>query len=58
MNKEWHRQNKMPKKATLQERLNWHLEHQRHCDCRPMPENLAALVAQRRQGGKTRDKAE
>jgi dihydrofolate reductase len=45
MNAEWHRQNKMPARATEQQRLEWHLEHQQHCQCRPIPKGLAALAA-------------
>jgi hypothetical protein len=40
INKEWHEQNKMPLKPTLEQRMQWHLEHQKNCQCRPIPENL------------------
>jgi hypothetical protein len=40
MNKEWHKKNKMPKNATFEQRVKWHLEHQKHCTCRPIPEKL------------------
>lgn len=40
INKEWHLKNKMPKNAKLEERINWHLEHQKKCHCRPIPEKL------------------
>jgi hypothetical protein len=36
MNKAWH-QRQMPDWATLDQRLQWHLAHARHCACRPMP---------------------
>jgi hypothetical protein len=48
MNKEWHRKNKMPKKATRAERLAWHLDHQQACGCRPIPMSLQPLLDQRR----------
>jgi len=44
MNKEWHAGNKMPPKATLEQRIQWHLEHQQHCSCRGVPKNLAPYI--------------
>jgi hypothetical protein len=40
INKEWHEKNRMPKNPTIEQRIQWHLEHQKHCACRPMPEKL------------------
>jgi hypothetical protein len=40
MNKLWHAQNKMPPKATLEQRIQWHREHQLHCACREAPKSL------------------
>jgi hypothetical protein len=40
INKEWHLKNKMPKNAKLEERVKWHLAHQKNCNCRPIPEKL------------------
>lgn len=34
INKEWHIQNKMPKNPTMDERIQWHVEHAKHCSCR------------------------
>jgi HEAT repeat protein len=34
----------MPRNATPEQRLAWHLDHQRHCGCRPIPSRLAALT--------------
>lgn len=42
MNKEWHAKNQMPKKATLEQRVQWHKEHRKHCACREVPKSLAA----------------
>jgi len=42
MNKLWHSENKMPLKATLEERIQWHAEHQKHCACREAPRSLVA----------------
>jgi hypothetical protein len=40
MNKGWHAKNVMPKSATFEQRVKWHLEHQKHCTCRPIPKKL------------------
>jgi hypothetical protein len=40
LNQEWHLANPMPVKADLDERLQWHLQHQIACACRPMPSLL------------------
>jgi hypothetical protein len=46
MNTEWHQQHKMPKNATMGQRIAWHVEHERECACRPMPESVrSAMVA-------------
>jgi len=36
MNAAWHRAHVMPKNATPQQRLDWHLEHQKRCGCRKL----------------------
>lgn len=40
INKEWHEKNKMPKNAKFEDRVKWHLSHQKNCNCRSIPENL------------------
>lgn len=41
INKEWHQKNKMPKNPTLEERIQWHKEHLKYCDCRKdIPKSL------------------
>jgi len=40
MNAEWHLAHPMPKNATIDQRIAWHLEHTKHCGCREIPENL------------------
>jgi len=40
MNKSWHERHKMPVKATLEQRIRWHLGHAKHCGCRPVPNSL------------------
>jgi hypothetical protein len=39
-NKEWHLANRMPKNATMQQRIDWHIEHQINCSCRPIPQKI------------------
>lgn len=34
INKTWHAANRMPKNATLEQRVQWHTEHLDHCGCR------------------------
>jgi len=41
INKEWHLKNKMPKNPTFEQRVKWHLEHQKHCNCRKIDGKLA-----------------
>jgi hypothetical protein len=40
INKEWHSKNKMPKNPNEKQRIKWHLEHQRNCDCRQISGKL------------------
>jgi len=40
MNKEWHRLNRMPPKATREQRIAWHAVHARECACREIPESI------------------
>ncbi|HEX7014944.1 MAG TPA: hypothetical protein VF191_05490 [Cyclobacteriaceae bacterium] len=47
INREWHQRNRMPENATLEQRIQWHLEHQRHCSCRGIPEKLKQEMTRR-----------
>jgi hypothetical protein len=40
MNKDWHAAHPMPKNPTLQQRIDWHREHQKYCACREVPKSL------------------
>jgi hypothetical protein len=44
MNKQWHAENRMPPKATLEQRIRWHKEHQKHCACREVPKSLISYI--------------
>jgi hypothetical protein len=40
INAEWHRAHRMPKNATPQQRLQWHLAHAKACSCRPLTTDM------------------
>ncbi len=40
INKEWHLANKMPKNPTHEQRMKWHIEHVKHCQCYPISAKL------------------
>jgi hypothetical protein len=47
LNAEWHQENRMPPKATLAQRVEWHLEHHKHCGCREMPASVKTELTRR-----------
>jgi hypothetical protein len=49
MNKDWHAQNRMPKNATMDQRVRWHEEHALACGCRPVPPTVRAAMDNRNQ---------
>jgi hypothetical protein len=44
LNREWHAANRMPPKATQDQRVAWHRAHAEACGCRPIPESLRKLI--------------
>jgi hypothetical protein len=44
INKAWHDKNKMPKNATLEQRIVWHKAHAKECACRPIPASIKAAL--------------
>lgn len=40
INREWHLKNRMPTNPSFEERVQWHLEHQKNCSCRPIHQKL------------------
>ena len=44
INKEWHLKHKMPKNPTLDQRIAWNLEHQKHCSCRKIEDKLVEEI--------------
>ncbi|MBL7931608.1 MAG: hypothetical protein JNL60_06895 [Bacteroidia bacterium] len=47
INKVWHLKHKMPKNPSIDERIAWHLEHQKHCNCRKISGKLAEEMKKR-----------
>lgn len=48
LNRDWHLAHRMPAKATLEQRIAWHLAHTEACACRPVPASIRQAVAARR----------
>jgi hypothetical protein len=44
LNKEWHRPNRMPPRATWEQRIKKHAAHARACGCREIPESIRVDV--------------
>ncbi|MEK6967737.1 MAG: hypothetical protein AABX51_03845 [Nanoarchaeota archaeon] len=40
INKAWHEKNKMPKNPTFEQRMEWHIEHNKNCSCYPISNKL------------------
>lgn len=40
LTKAWHLEHPMPLKPSFEQRVKWHLEHVKHCACRPIPTKL------------------
>ena len=47
INAAWHKTHRMPKNATLQQRIDWHVAHQKHCACREMPKTVREAMERR-----------
>jgi len=50
LNAKWHAEHRMPQRATPEQRITSHQEHQLQCACRPIPKGVLALIAARREG--------
>ena len=44
MNEVWHLKHPMPPKATMAQRVAWHVAHAKACGCRPMPAGIRRTV--------------
>lgn len=48
LNKDWHLAHPMPKNATTEQRISWHIEHLKNCKCRTdFPEKLKIEMKKR-----------
>jgi hypothetical protein len=48
LNKEWHLDHPMPKNASMEQRIKWHIEHLKNCNCRTdIPAKLKAEMKKR-----------
>jgi len=48
LNKDWHLAHKMPKNPTLEQRIDWHKEHVKNCNCQDIPESLNGELSRRK----------
>ena len=49
INKEWHLAHPMPKNATIEQRIEWHLGHLKNCNCRSgVPAKLLTEMKKRK----------
>jgi hypothetical protein len=49
INGSWHQKHPMPKKPTLEQRVDWHLAHAKACGCRDIPKTVIAELQRRGQ---------
>ncbi len=47
LNERWHEEHRMPKGASDDQRIAWHLEHVQVCGCRPIPRGVLELMRTR-----------
>jgi hypothetical protein len=48
INKEWHLAHRMPKNPTLDQRITWHLEHTKYCNCRKLSGKILEEIKKRK----------
>jgi hypothetical protein len=51
LNAAWHDSHPMPPRATLDQRVTWHVAHAKACGCRPMPGTVVAELKRRGASG-------
>ena len=51
LNAAWHDTHPMPPRATLDQRVTWHVAHAKACGCRPMPRTVVAELTRRGASG-------
>lgn len=53
INRAWHLAHPMPSRASLEQRLEWHAEHEVNCGCREMPPGIRKELEARGRIGPT-----
>lgn len=48
VNIKWHLKHPMPKHASFEQRVEWHLAHKKNCACRDIPGKIKAEVIKRK----------
>lgn len=48
INAAWHEAHPMPKNATLDQRVAWHIAHAAACGCRPAPATVTPELSRRK----------
>lgn len=48
INREWHLKNRVPDRANLNQKIQWHVDHTRICGCRSIPEKIKVEMAKRK----------
>jgi hypothetical protein len=48
INKEWHLKHPMPKNPSLDQRIAWHIAHQKNCQCRKITGKLKEEMLKRK----------
>lgn len=48
VNENWHKNNPIPQKVTINQRIQWHVDHQRECGCRPIPPLIQTKMLERK----------
>ncbi|QPF84026.1 hypothetical protein IC762_31070 [Bradyrhizobium genosp. L] len=54
LNREWHRDNRMPPRATREQRIKWHVAHAKACACRSVPDGIRPDVEKLLKGRSTK----
>jgi hypothetical protein len=48
VNSDWHAGHRLPHGASLEQRVDWHIEHAQACGCRPIPPDIVKAIEQGR----------
>jgi hypothetical protein len=47
INAAWHQAHRMPKNPTIDQRIAWHIDHAKHCGCRPIDGKMRDEILKR-----------